>query len=225
MVKPASFLPRSLSPFFPPHSFKTSIFTFHILGLWSVLCGAHHHASRFTQPGAKIIIINQSAIQDVATHWHPATVFFFFFFQLYITNKVLQASKGKGGIVCFDGALCSLCKWTWAYRWQSSRAFGFGWNSKTDSLSLLFVLTRYACMPVFAIFLSSHSPLWSLRFPTLVISSSSTLLPACLISLKRFKASPRDWLISSLWGYKKWDIDVTQAFSVTVEEWKQHSLH
>lgn len=57
-------------------SFQTLIFTFHILGLWSVLCGAHHHASRFAQPAATIIIINQNTVQGIAARQTSSHSFF-----------------------------------------------------------------------------------------------------------------------------------------------------
>ena len=194
-------------------SFQTLIFTFHILGLWSVLRAAHHHASRSAQPGATIIIKNQNSpgrckYADVKPQ---------FFFLNYTSQTKVPCSLQKGESVRLDaGTAWPLCQWTRALRClldRLSRAFGFGLDTETFIFCSLrrpqpALCSDTLCLPVFAIFLSSRSPLWSQAFSTvwallhlslgaapslLSLSLSLSLHPlACLISPMRFfKASPR----------------------------------
>ena len=173
MVKPASFfLPGPLSLSFSPPlslslslsyffsfsvSFQTLIFTFHILGLWSVLCTAHHHASRSAQPGATIIIKNQNSpgrckYADVK----PQS---FFFLPLIIHHKQkfprpskrcecafgrwhCAASLPVGGRECSGVSLTSLFRGHSALVWIQKLLY----SAPSDALSRLSVLTRYACL-------------------------------------------------------------------------------
>lgn len=75
MEKPDAFFPPPSLPLFFI-SLQTWIFTFHILELWSVLCGAHHHSSHSTQPAATVIIINQNTGQSIKTRQRPNILFF-----------------------------------------------------------------------------------------------------------------------------------------------------
>lgn len=74
--------------------------------------GAHHHASRYTPPGAKIVLINQSTSQAVASHQHLATIFLI----IHHKQKVCELQK----VSLWD----VVCKWTWAYRCLLGRVWG-----------------------------------------------------------------------------------------------------
>lgn len=215
---PASFLPGFLFLCFSLSLlFETLIFTFHISGLWSGLCGAHHHASASTQPWATISFC-QSKYSPA--HQRPASF-------LNYTSQI-ESCRLQKGKVCV---------------WMVIGLGGHWFKSQihTSSLDSLSAQTHHACLcsPRLSLSLVLLGPLKSgflnsLSSPTLVIRNYTPIAapigPACLISPERFGASPSDWLINSLRGQekkrerKKWDIDVTQAFSVTVEEWKHSAV-
>lgn len=133
-------------------SFQTLIFTFHILGLWSVWCGEHHHASLFPQPGATIIIINQNKSPgnyNTLTCSHSC---------LNYTSQT-KSNRLQKVKVCVWMVHCVLfvsglehCSVSSTMFEGSSPPFGFSLNPKPlcsvplDALSLLSVLTCYACL-------------------------------------------------------------------------------
>ena len=152
MVKPASFfLPGPLSLSFSPPlslslslsyffsfsvSFQTLIFTFHILGLWSVLCTAHHHASRSAQPGATIIIKNQNS-PGRCKYADVKPQSFFFSSLNYTSQTKVPAAFKKVWVCVWTLALRGLSprRWTRVLRClldePFSRAFGFGLDPET----------------------------------------------------------------------------------------------